>query len=82
MGDEELRTEWENMLAHQLPMADWISDTGKMRIVLDYWIGESERTCDNPPHRKTAISKVFVVRGGEIVGEICFRCLSVNFAKA
>jgi len=39
-----------------------LSDTGKMRIVLDYWIGESEQTCEIPPHRKTTISKVFFVR--------------------
>ncbi|HWR15974.1 MAG TPA: hypothetical protein VN577_14190 [Terriglobales bacterium] len=34
---------------------------GKMRLVLWYWPGESDRTCENPPNRKVAKSKVFFV---------------------
>jgi hypothetical protein len=36
-----------------------LSDAGKMRIVLKYWTGESERIRENPPHHKTTIAKVF-----------------------
>ena len=38
-----------------------LSDKGEMRIVLAYWLGKSDRTCEDPPHRKTTRSKVFSV---------------------
>lgn len=39
-----------------------LSDTGRMRIVLNYWTGESDGVCANPPHRKTIRSEVFLVK--------------------
>jgi len=38
-----------------------LSDAGEMRIMVDYWIGESDRTCQQPKGRKTAKSRVFVI---------------------
>ena len=38
-----------------------LSDAGEMRIMVDYWIGESDRTCQQPTGRKTAKSRVFVI---------------------
>jgi hypothetical protein len=39
-----------------------LNAVGKIRLVLDYWIGESDRTCEQLPHRKTTKSTVFFVR--------------------
>jgi hypothetical protein len=39
-----------------------VSDKGEMRRLLDYWIGESDRTCENLPRRKAAQSQVFFVQ--------------------
>jgi hypothetical protein len=39
-----------------------LSDSGEMRLVLGYWIGEGVHACENPQGRKTAASHVFVVR--------------------
>jgi hypothetical protein len=38
-----------------------LSDAGEMRIMVDYWIGESDRTCQQPKGRKTAKSRVFAI---------------------
>lgn len=38
-----------------------LSDQGQMRVMIDYWIGESDNTCENPKGRRTAKSHVFVV---------------------
>jgi hypothetical protein len=38
-----------------------LSDAGEMRIMVDYWIGASDRTCQQPKRRKTAKSRVFVI---------------------
>jgi len=38
-----------------------LSDAGEMRIMVDYWIGENDRTCQQPKGRKTAKSRVFVI---------------------
>jgi hypothetical protein len=38
-----------------------LSGHGQVRIMLDYWIGENDRTCERPKGRKTAKSRVFVV---------------------
>jgi len=38
-----------------------LSDQGQMRVIIDYWIGESDHTCENPKGRRTAKSRVFVV---------------------
>jgi hypothetical protein len=39
-----------------------LSETGEMRVVLTYWVGESDADCTKPPRSKTIRSKVFVVR--------------------
>ena len=39
-----------------------LTNSGQIRLVLDYWIGENDRACENPPHRKTTKSNVFYVR--------------------
>jgi len=36
--------------------------TGKMRLILNYWIGENEDVCNASKGKKTAQSKVFVVQ--------------------
>lgn len=38
-----------------------LSDTGEMRIVLDYWNGERDRACQNPPYRSSVRSQAFRV---------------------
>lgn len=38
-----------------------LSDTGEMRIMVDYWMGQSDRTCQQQKGRKTAKSRVFVI---------------------
>src|SRR5206468_914434 len=39
-----------------------LSAAGEMRLILNYWIGENDRTCEHLPHRKTTDSKVFSAR--------------------
>jgi hypothetical protein len=39
-----------------------LSDTGKMRIILNYWTGESDDVCANASRRKTTRSVVFLVQ--------------------
>lgn len=38
-----------------------LSDQGQMRVMIDYWLGENDRTCENPRGRRTAKSRIFVV---------------------
>jgi hypothetical protein len=38
-----------------------LNDRGKMRALIHYWIGESDRTCENPKRPRTAKSQAFVV---------------------
>jgi hypothetical protein len=38
-----------------------LSDTCSMRAMVDYWMGESDRTCESPKERKIAKSRVFLI---------------------
>jgi hypothetical protein len=38
-----------------------LSDRGRMRLVLDYWHGESDRVCEYPAGKKATRSNIFVV---------------------
>ncbi|PYX08842.1 MAG: hypothetical protein DMG88_09090 [Acidobacteria bacterium] len=44
---------------HEYPFR--LSDSGTMRVLLDYWLGENNHACENPKGRKTAKSRLFVV---------------------
>jgi len=38
-----------------------LGDRGRMRLVLDYWLGENDSVCEFPKHKKTAHSNIFAV---------------------